>query len=163
RTTPGSFDPSPYQAGSNSVTQVQQNLNNIIALNNNLFTNYSSPEVSAAYYLLTGSGSNSTNWPISTGLSILSGAFAAVAAAIGTITGIAGIVAGGVAFIACFAPGMISDWLEGASTPSGNNPNDTVAGLVLSFQSATNNVNKQLGDFANDVAGNWTQPYTFNN
>jgi hypothetical protein len=163
RTTPGSFDPTPYQAGSNSVTQVQQNLNNIIALNDTLFTNYSSPEISAAYYLLTGSGSNSTNWPISTGLSILSGAFAAVAAAIGTITGIAGIVAGSVAFIACFAPGMISDWLEGASTPSGNNPNDTVAGLVLSFQSATNNVNKQLGDFANDVAGNWTQSYTFNN
>lgn len=164
RTTPGSFDTTPYTAGVNSVTQVKNNLNNIIALNNNLFTNYSSPEIQAAYLLLTGNKDNSTNWPISTGLSILGGAFAAVAAAIGTITGIAGIVAGGVAFIACFAPGMISDWVDGESSPpEGGNVNDTVAGLVLSFESATNNVSKQLGDFANDVAANWTQPYTFNN
>jgi hypothetical protein len=164
RTSPGSFDTTPYQAGVNSVTQVQTNLNNIIALNNYLFTNCASPETWNAYLRLTGNKDNSTNWPTSTGLSILSGAFAAVAAAIGTITGIAGVVAGGVAFIACFVPGMISDWIDGESSlPSGGNVNDKVAGLLLSFQGATNNVSKQLGDLANGVQASWTQPYTFDN
>lgn len=163
RTTPGSFDTSPYQAGLNSVSQVQQNLLNIKALNEALYTNYASPETQSAYFTLTGDSSNSTNWGLTTGLEILTGVFAGAAAVIGTITGVAAIVAAGAAFVATFAPGMISSWLSGGSTPGGGSVNDTFAGLVALFQHATHEVNKKLGNYASDVEGHWNKSYTFNN
>ena len=163
RTNPGSFDTTPYQAGVNSVMQVQQNLTNIKALNEALYTSYVSPEIQNAYLLLTGNKDNSTSWGLTTALEILSGVFAAAAAAVGTITGVTAIIAGSAAFVATFAPGMISSWIESGSTPGGGSLNDTFAGLVETFQHATHKMNKKLGDYASDVEGHWTKEYSFNN
>ena len=162
RSTPASFDPAPYNVGLTSLAQVQQNLNNMIALNTTLGT-YAQNETFNAYLLLTGSKQNSTSWAQTTGFEILAGVFAAAAGALGAVTGLGPVIMATVGFCSSFAPGMIQSWITAGTAPGSVDVNTTVAGLVQSLINAQTSMNKALGDFANDVEGSWSQPYTFNN
>ncbi len=162
RSTPGSFNPAPYNVGLSSLAQVQQNLNNMIALNTTLGT-YAQNETFNAYLLLTGSKQNSTSWGQTVGFDILAGVFAAAAGALGTITGLGPVIMATVGFASTFAPGMIQAWISAGTAPNNVDVNTTVAGLVQSLINAEGSMNKALGDFANRVEGSWYQSYTFNN
>lgn len=161
RTTPGSFNPAPYQTGLSSLEQIARNLNNIQTLNTAL-NSYASNETFNAYLLLTDNGNNSTSWGLTVGLQLLGGVFWAAAGAIGSISGVWAIVAAGAGFLASFAPGMLSAWISAGVTPTGTDVNGSVAGLVQGFQTSETNLNDQLGDYANDVEGYWNQSYKFN-
>jgi hypothetical protein len=90
--------------------------------------------------------------------------FWAAAGAVGlaeVAEGLEVITAASAGFLASFAPGMIGVWIGQGFGPGNVDVNASVAGLVQSFVSAQGLLDKALGDLANDVAGSWTNAYTF--
>ncbi|HEU4770221.1 MAG TPA: hypothetical protein VFS77_22835 [Pyrinomonadaceae bacterium] len=163
RTSPATFSNAPYQAGLSSVDQVGTNLSNLIALNTTLGA-YAQQEIMNAYVLLTGSKDNNTSWAETVGLQVLGGVFWAIAGiATGGVAPAAAAIMGATAgFIASFAPGMIQAWVQAGAAPTIPDVSAEVSGLITSFGDATGALNKQLGDYENDVQGSWFDSYPFN-
>jgi hypothetical protein len=132
--------PTPAQ-----IAQVQQNLDNLIALNDYIY-NYGNNKVLNAYLLL--SEQDNSGLGLAIGLNIVEGVFWGIGGSFGPVGN----------FLASFCSGMVSYWAT-----------DTPPSLNTTFSSVLNQISTmfrafdaQMATYKNDVAGNWNTSFSYN-
>ncbi len=137
---PGS--PTPAQ-----IAQVQENIKNLQALNDYVYT-YGQNKILNAYLLL--SEQDNSDLGLNIGLNILEGVFWAVGSEFGPVGN----------FLASFGSGMVSYWASSANTPPSLNTtfSDMINRISATFQA----FDAQMAVYYNNVAGNWNTSFSFN-
>ncbi len=137
-----STSPTPEQ-----IAQVQQNIKNLQALNDYVYT-YGQGKILNAYLLL--SEQDNSDLGLNIGLNILEGVFWAVGSEFGPVGN----------FLASFGSGMVSYWASSANTPPSLNTtfSDMVNRISATFQA----FDAQMAVYYNDVADNWNTSFSYN-
>ncbi len=118
------------------------------AFNDYVYNQGGSSRILNAYLLLSEQDNNDLGLNI--GLNVLEGAFWAIGGALGPIGN----------FTASFLSGMLSYWANSANTPP--SLNTTFASTAIRIQKTSFQVDQQLAQYYNDVAGNWGTSFTYN-
>lgn len=135
--------PTPAQ-----IAQVQANLAAMQKFNDYVYNQGGSSRITNAYLLMTIPDNNDLGLEI--GLNVIEGAFWAVGGMFGPIGN----------FTASFLSGMLSWWAQSENTPP--SLNQTFASMFLRIQQTSLEIDTQLANYYQDVAGNWNVTFTFN-
>lgn len=135
--------PTPAQ-----IAQVQANLAAMQKFNDYVYNQGGSSRITNAYLLMTIPDNNDLGLAI--GLNVVEGAFWAVGGMFGPIGN----------FTASFLSGMLSWWAQSENTPP--SLNQTFASMFLRIQQTSLEIDTQLANYYQDVAGNWNVTFTFN-
>jgi len=134
--------PTPAQ-----IAQVQENIKNLQALNDYIYT-YGQGKILNAYLLL--SEQDNSDLGLNIGLNILEGIFWAVGSEFGPVGN----------FLASFGSGMVSYWASSANTPP--SLNTTFSDMINRISATFRAFDAQMAVYYSDVAGNWNTSFSFN-